>query len=294
MPVFNPDVSTFKIANIGEAVQAGQQIQYNRLKNEAIGMDVQEAKDMLANRKKAADIRARYDGLPAQVEALEKAGMTDQADELRNQYIKTRMSEVDVIQAMRPGISKENYDQIRQDFLQAGAIEPKMWPLEYSDKWFEKEAKDKRGALSKLTRKWAGDGAVMSQDIVQGDGEILWQGAAYQDPNDQPDGAEGVGAKFSFKSSDSNAIGRQAERLFGGTFDPKTGQLVGLDRAKAAKVAEIQAEAERVYAEGRGEITHATAFARAARKFGIRVRDMEDKSTSDPLGLRDALNPEPE
>lgn len=292
MPVFSPDVSTFKIANIGEAVQAGQQINYNRLKNEAIGMDVQEAKDMLANRKKAAEIRKMYDTMPDQVNALEKAGLFEQADKLRGEYIKSRKSEVDLIESMRPGINQDNYLQIRQDLLQAGAIEPAMWPMEYSDEWFKKETKDRRGALSKLTRKWAGEGAIMTQDLVQGDGEILWEGKPYQDPDDLP--ADEAAAKaFTFKASDSNAIGKQSERLYGGFFDPSTGKIAGLDPAKAAKVAEVQAEAERIFAEGEGQVTHAIALAQAARKSGIRIRDSEDQSTSDPLGLRDALNPEP-
>ena len=55
----------------------------------------------------------------------------------------------------------------------------------------------------------------------------------------------------------------------------------------------MQAEAERIFAEGEGQVTHAIALAQAARKSGIRIRDSEDQSTSDPLGLRDALNPEP-
>jgi hypothetical protein len=288
MAVFNPDVSTFKIANIGEAVQSGQQIQYNRLKNEAIGMDVQEAKDMLANRKKAAEIRARYDGLPAQIEALDKAQMFDQADELRNQYISARKMEVDVIEAMRPGIDKDNYAQIRQDFLQTGAIEPAMWPVEYSDKWFKEKAKDKRGALTKLTRRWAADGSVLSQDIVQGDGEILWEGAAYQDPNDVPSEDE-----FEFSAIDSRELGEQSERLYGGTWDPISKSIVGLDREKAAKVAEVHALSSKIYDQGKGKIPHPVAFAQAARRLGVRIPDPDELSTSDPLGLRNALNPEP-
>ena len=291
MPVFNPDVSTFKIANIGEAVQSGQQIQYNRLKNEAIGMDVQEAKDMLANRKKAAEIRAHYDGLPAQIEALDKAGMFDQADGLRNDYIKTRLTEVSVIEGMRPGISGKNYQQIRQDFLQAGAIEPNMWPVEYSDEWFRKESKDKKGALTTQTRKWGQDGAIMSQDFVQGDGEINWKGTPYADPDDM---AEGQAANFTFKASDSNELGEQSERLYGGTWDPISKTIVGLDKEKAAKVAEVHSLSAKIYAQGEGQIPHPVAFAQAARRLGIRIPDPDDDETSDPLGIPEVFRTEPQ
>ena len=290
MPVFNPDPSAFKIANFGEAAQAGQQISYNRLKNEAIGMDVQEAKDMLANRKKSQEIRSHYDTLPAQIEALEKAKMFEQADKLRNDYITTRKTEVDMIDVLRPGIDKDNYAQIRQDLLQAGAIEPAMWPVEYSDEWFKKRAKDKRGNLTKLTRKWAEEGATLSQDLVQGDGEILWEGAAYQDPDDLPGGGD---KEWSFKSSDSRDLGIQSERLYGGTWDPVSKSIVGLDKEKAAKVAEVHSLSAKIYAEAEGKLPHPVAFAQAARRLGIPIPDPDDKATSDPLGLRNALNPEP-
>ena len=39
MPVFSPNPNMFQQLDFGAAVQSGQQIKYNRLKNEAMGRE---------------------------------------------------------------------------------------------------------------------------------------------------------------------------------------------------------------------------------------------------------------
>lgn len=283
MGIVNPNASQFQIMDYGAAVQKGQNIQYNRLRNEALGMEVQEAEDMLRNRAKANEIRKQFNDMPDQIEELERSGLFDEADKLRDSYIKSKKAEADMIGSLRPGITAENYDEVRGKLIRSGAITPELWPVEYSDKWFREQQKNAQGNLTKLTRKWAEQGAIMSQDIVQQDGSILWEGEPYADPDDTA--KDGKGAAFKFDASDSNAIGKQSERLYGGFYDPQTGQISGLDRDKAQKVANVQAYAETLYQRAEGGITHAVALAQAARKFGISVQDPEDKSTYDPLNL---------
>jgi hypothetical protein len=267
----------------GAAVKSGQDIQYNRLRNEALGMEVQEAEDMLRNRTRANEIRQQFRGLPDQIEKLEDAGMFDEADKVRDTYIKQSKAEVELIGAMRSGITEDNYDEVRGKLIRTGAITPELWPVEYSDDWFRDQQKDRAGNLTKLTRKWAEQGSIMSQDLVQQDGSIVWEGVPYADPDDT--GKDGKGGAFKFTASDSNAIGKQSERLYGGFYDPTTGRISGLDRDKAQKVAQVQAEAERLYSQAEGSITHAIALAQAARKFSIKIEDAEDSSTYDPLNL---------
>ena len=283
MGIVNPNGNQFQVMDYGAAVKSGQDIQYNRLRNEALGMEVQEAEDMLRNRTKANEIRKQFNDMPDQIEELEAAGLFDEADKLRDSYITSRKAEADMIEAIRPGITADNYDEVRGKLIRTGAITRELWPVEYSDKWFRDQVKDARGNLTKFTRRWAEQGAIMSQDLVQQDGSIMWEGVPYENPDDMP--KDGKGSGFKFTASDSNAIGKQSERLYGGFYDPTTGRISGLDRDKAQKVAQVQAEAERLYSQAEGSITHAIALAQAARKFSIKIEDAEDSSTYDPLNL---------
>ena len=284
MGIVNPNPSQFRFMDYGQAVKAGQDIKYGRLRNEALGMEVEETQNMLANRKKAQEVRQQTEGMPNQIDALEEMGLFDEADKMRDTYIKSVSANANMIDDLATKLTPDNYDNIREQLIKSGAIMSEMWPETYDPKWARDQAKTTRGNLSRLTRRWAQEGAIMSQDIVQQDGEILWEGEAYQDPKDQE--KDGTGADFKFTASDSNAIGKQSERLYGGFYDPATGQMSGLDPEQAAKVAQVQEEAERLYSQAQGAMTHAIALAQAARKMGINVGSLEDDSIGDPLGLR--------
>jgi hypothetical protein len=70
-------------------------------------------------------------------------------------------------------------------------------------------------------------------------------------PADKP--ASGGG----FKAADTNAIYRQSSGLFGGTYNPLTGQFTGLDRDQAEQAQRIASRASQIYAAG--GVDHATA-----------------------------------
>lgn len=59
--------------------------------------------------------------------------------------------------------------------------------------------------------------------------------------------------------SAENAIYRQVVGAFGGTFDPVTGSIVGLDKDQASRVQGIAARASRSYVDGSGKVTIAEA-----------------------------------
>jgi len=278
----NPNV--FKQMDYGAAVQSGQQIKMNALEQKSVGMTVQQQQDSLRGRQKANEIRSQIDGMPEQIDALEDEGLFEQADKMRDSYIKTRKQEVELIGAMREGIDADNYDMVRQGMLEEGTLVPGLWPETYSDDWFRKMEKDSKGNITKLTRKWAANGAVLSQDLVQQDGEIIWQGAAY-DADKAKAGGKGGGKGFEFKASDTNAIARQSERIFGGSYNPATGKFSGLDKEKTSKIAALQAEAEKIYSDGQGQVSHGVAVAQAARKLRIDVENVRETQKVDPFSL---------
>jgi len=201
-------------------------------------------------------------------------------------------SEVELIESTRNAINEGNYKGFRSDLLRAGAITPEMMPVEYSDSWFKKQVSEKRGNLSKFTRNSFLKGALMSQDIVQQDGGIVWEGGWYNDPKNQGKpggGAGGSGKPWEYKSADSNTIGRQVASIFsghGGIWDPQNGTVRGLSKDLTARSHAVQELASRIYQENQGKVTHDVAVARAARTSGINVEDLRDSSQTDPLSLR--------
>ncbi len=293
----------FQTFDYGSAVQAGQQIQENRLRNQALADDQQQRADMLKNRAKAAEIRKMYDDMPSQIEALEAEDMYEQADDLRNRYIKARINENQLLGTMRNSIDETNYKSFREQLLKSGAVTPDMMPVEYSDDWFRKEDDKQKGALNKFTRTSYEKGANMSQDVVHQDGAVRWDltGEWYDIARDKggrlpgKDGA-GSGSQFEFKAADTNAIGKQAAEVYGGFWDPVTQRPTGLDAEKAAKVQAVREQASRIFAQerkaGNAGFSHATAVARASRQAGVNVRDLGNSAATNPLGMpEDVLRP---
>jgi hypothetical protein len=260
MPVVNPNPSQFQIMDFGRAASTGLAIKGAQQRNEALGMEIEERKDMLRRRKQADEIRRQFESTPDQITELERAGLFDESDQL-----------------------PDNYDAVRQGLIAEGTITKDLWPDEYSDDWFRKQQQDRKNNMTRLTRRWAENGAIMTQDFIQRDGSIIWEGEPFQDPDDMP--KDGTGGAFKFTASDSNALARQSERLFG-TFDPVTGRYALLDRTQSAKVASIQEEAERLYREAQGDISHAQAMAQASRKAGITVKNLEQQQNTNPLNLQ--------
>ena len=289
MPQFNSP-NMFQTFDLGRAVTSGQRIQYNRMTNDALADEQIERKDMLRNRQKAQEIRSLYDSMPDQIAALERENMFKQADDLRNNYIQARKSEVTLLTSMRHAINADNYKEFRQELLQSGAVTPEMMPVEYSDQWFKKAIDKRKTSLTRFTVQSHRNGALMSRDYVQQDGEVNWEltGKWYDAGKDGKGGKGGTGkkGKFTFKAADANQIGEQIERMFGGFYDPQTGQLKGLDPTTAARVQSIQEEAELIYGQSQGEISHGVAVTRAARKLGINIENYRDKLATDPLSIR--------
>lgn len=272
----------YNFFNLGNAVQAGEQIKSSQLRNKILGMEVENQQDIIRNRQKAREIREQFDTMPQQIEALETAGMYDEAAKMRDSYIKAKRASVEMLTTMRDTIDADNYKQVRQDLIQAGAVEPTMMPTEYSDSWMRKLVEKEKGNLQRLTRTWSEQGATMSQDLVAQDGEILWSGTPYQK------GSDGGGGKdWKMSSGDSNAIRNATAELYGSVWDPQSKRYAGLNRDQTVQVASIAEEASRIYNANKGRLPHAEAVARAARKMNIQIQNLnKDPANKDPLGIR--------
>lgn len=264
----------FQTFDYGRAMQTKQQIGYNKMRNEATGMDLEQHKDMLANRKRANEIREQIERMPEQIAEMERQGLYDEADRLRSSYIDTRFNEVKLIEAMREGINADNYKQFRSDMHNAGAADTEKWPTEYDDGWFRKKRDEVKNKLSVQTRRWAEQGSVFSQDFISDEfGEINWTGEPYLDPSKQK-GAGRSGKPWQMTSGDTNSIRNAAAQLYGTMWDPITSQYQGLNKEQSKEIASITELASKIYNANKGQLGHGIAVARAARQKGIDINEM--------------------
>lgn len=77
-----------------------------------------------------------------------------------------------------------------------------------------------------------------------------------------------------FTASDANSLRAAAAGLFGGTFDPGTGRITGLEKGSEARALAITERAGTLFTRARSDgkpITHDQAVAEAARESGITV-----------------------
>ena len=283
MPVRIPE---FKNFDYGNAVQTGQSIKHNRMRNQALGQDMRERDDLIKKRNESAEIRRQLDKMPEAIAEMDRRGLYDQADKLRDNYLKQMKSGVDIASMLAEGLDETNYAQTRQDLLSAGAITPDMWPTEYSSDWWAKKIKKQKQDLSVNTRRWAEDGVTFSQDFIDVDGTVRWEGEPFEAASDvKARKGDGGGKGFEYKAADDNAMGNQATRLFGGTYHPETGQFSGLSPTKAREVQAVHASATELFAAAAGRMTHAQAVREAAKRLRIVIEDPEDSMATDPAGI---------
>lgn len=284
MPVVNPDARQFRFADVGSALQKKQSLEYGRLRNEALGMDIEETQNMLANRTRANEIRQQFEAIPDQIEQLENDGLFKEADELRASYIDQAKAQVELAKSFSEGLTAENYDEVREGLISEGMIDGDLWPVNYDANWFKENNRTAASSLTKLTRKWYENGAVMAQDIMQRGGEITWEGEPYPAPKT---GAQGGSQNYT--SGDDNAIRNAIKEEFGGFYDPQTGQWAGLSRDTAQRVTGVAEAATKIFADAKAQgqvppMTHSIAVAQASRAAGITIEKVGDENKN-PLNL---------
>lgn len=280
-------MAQFNYFNLGQSMAQGEQIKTQRYRNQMIEQEQEATKQRQENLAKVKAIRAAFAAMPEQIEELEANGMFDDADKLRETYIKQKKAGISMIKDQRDFIDADNYDAYREDLIKSGAVEPELMPPEYSDDWFRKEEEREIADLKKITLKWEEQGVVFSKDLLAQGGNIVQEGKPYKEQKGGAGGGYG-----GIKASDSNSIRNASAMVFGGMWDPVTQQYSGLDKKLSAKVGTLSAEAARIYDKNEGRLPHDMAVARAARKLGIDIQDLEhvqagqSANPADPLGWR--------
>ena len=87
------------------------------------------------------------------------------------------------------------------------------------------------------------------------------------------------------KAADDSLIGKNIATYFGGTYNPATGKITGLDKESAKRVTEYQAKASKHYKDN-PDLTHNEASALALQDYENSIKKTEPtyKKTEDPFG----------
>lgn len=87
------------------------------------------------------------------------------------------------------------------------------------------------------------------------------------------------------KAADDSLIGKNIATYFGGTYNPVTGEITGLDKESAKVVTQYQALASKYYKENK-DITHNEAAALALSDYEKSINEPKPtpKPTNDPFG----------
>lgn len=286
----------YNYLNYGQVMAQAEQFKGMRTRNNILAMDERQTRERIQNEDRARQIKQQVEGMPAQIEQLEAAGLADQAAELRQSYVGMQVNAVRILEGLRESIDETNYKSVRQNLIQAGAIDGSLMPTEYSDDWFREEIGRTKSKVERFTRQWGAEGRIMAQDIVQQDGSILWEGAPYETTGSRSERrqSEEGAAGASIKAADSNAIARAAAELYGGTWDPQTQRFAGLNRQQQQDVLSVAEEAERVYRAAPG-LGHRQAVAKAARTKGVSIEHLGPRAPlptnpNDPAGIRSPQN----
>ncbi len=277
----------YQFFNYAQSVSDAETIKGQRLRNRLAEMQNTDAQAKLNAQEKRRQIEAEFNNAPARIKALRDAGMTQEADQLQMHMWKMSETGLKVARSLAVGVTEENWKDFRQDAIGQMGMKPEWMPENYSADWINgrvKEAEDRVVTFKPETFTDPQTGKVMTQVTGRDKaGNIVGQRPAFPTDRAKPKapGSTTTGAG-ALKAADVNAIGRQAERLYGGIYDPATGKVSGLDPQTAAKVQSIQERAEEIYAQG--GLSHGQAVAKAARDAGITIPQLNQGA--DPLGIR--------
>lgn len=271
----NGQFGTFDYGNVLANVEA---IKGARIRNRIGQMQADELQRQEENRQKRQQINAMIEDMPGRIEEYRRQGLDREADDLAMQYVNTKKVNYDYVRSARDFIDKDNWSDVRTRFIREGAIEPNEMPTRYDETWLKAQERKARSDFKVVTEKYGTPKGTRARDIRVVDGVPQQPGQPY-DPNKPKSGAGGG----RLKSGDSNAIANATASLFGGIYDPQTGQITGLSKDEQQRVLSVAEEAERIFAENPA-LGHRQAAAQAARNAGIDIQSLQG-ATQDPLGL---------
>ena len=284
--------------DIGEAFRTAESIKGARTQNRLSSLKLGELEREIAERpereRKAAERRNMLTGLrtkaaggdqdaaarllaidpengPKFIDALSKM------DERKLEATKRAVDEIGqlsayVLQGQTPEEQERRYFLMRENLNPEAAA---RLPDQYDPAFMEL-------SLSKAT---AMDQLLAAPDVrtVGGEDVVYRQGREVERAT-RPVKGSGTSGAGGLKSADESLMYRQAVELLGGLFDQQ-GNITNLDPDTRNKVQAIATEAANIFVR-EGNITRSEAVKRAAKSYGLDVKDAPPADPADPQNIR--------
>ena len=269
-------MAEFKFFNYAQALGDVENIKGARLKNQLNVYKIDEVENKLEKRAQFEKIMGQHEDDLVRIDALEDAGLHEEARELAESWMKIEKGGLDLMEAEAKGLSADTWDQYRYEKIQRGGP-PYMFPEEYDPDWMNEKRQKSTAAITRLTQTYGTDEGPRSVDILQRGGTELERGAPYDPKEARATAKTDSGRKWT--ASDSNSIRNGVASHFNGTWDPTTGGFRILDPELRDKATRISSRADELMQGGTYK-THNQAINAALDEAGETV-----KGSKDPLNL---------
>ena len=274
-----------KFFNYAEMVGQAEKVRGAQLANQLNAYKLDEIENQMEKRAKWEQIMQQVEDTPARIEALEDAGLVEEAYELAESHYSIRKAQLGVWEQEAAALNADTWKDFRYAKIQEGAA-PYYLPEEYDPNWMRKEKGKITNDLKTLSVKYgvkateANPGGQMAQDYIvekRGDQmEMRPAGEPYV-PTTSRKPAKSEGQKR--LSGDSGRIQSVIRARYGSIIDEITGRYSAVEQETEGKILAAQSLAERIQRdEGLGPLE-------AARRALILMGETSAEYEVDPLRM---------
>lgn len=304
-----------QVFNLGEVYRQGEAIKGAQMDNQ-LRRDALDLKEVFSSTARAAidPETGSYDAA-AHARGLVKAGRPEVAQRLLGEHLQHLTALNQYVDSQIPRMNAVTYASIRADMIDKGLVRPEQLPEQYDREFVEREVQRIRGLTREAFTTFqnlgqVGDTTLVGQvDVTTGKAANVKTITPRQDGGEPletvigPDGqpvltprSQAAGMRPGKASdgqpgtADEALIFRMTGQLFGGTYDPVSGQFTGLDPANATRAQQVTAVAVDLYKQGQGQLSRADAVEEARKLVKMREQNRQEGVQNRPP-LEQALPP---
>lgn len=266
--------------NYADIVGKAEAAKGARIENQINAYKLEEVENQIEKRRKVDAIMQQIQDTPARIDALNRAGLVDEARELAKSHVDMQSARLGLMEKEALAINADTWKDYRYGKIRSG-VRPELLPEEYDPNWMTAQKKQVADDIETVTKKYGVPVSdqfpegVAAQDVERrtiGGRTTITEGEPYR-----PAGATRApkGARVDpFPSADASVIQKAVRGHFGSIFNQATQDFNTLDPETEGKIASIQRRAQNLMAKH--GIGHFEAVEVALVEFGEEVEGKPD------------------